>query len=666
LGIDHIGRFAGLPRRNAGAAPREPPPGLFKRADTHTDTPPDPLRPRASRPQRKATGMANEAQNPTPAPGLSRLLWRGVFPEALGVGLTATLLVSLAVGGWLAHVTTYGERVTTGERAARVTASALASLAGRTERLAPDARDQILTAACRDESLVSARWTAGDGAVQWSWPPTTTPPTAAAAAPPGDLLVLREAVPSLSEDAGGQMEFHFSRPRAAGIAESVVLRFVLLGAASLFVFLLIYWRLRVHQRPVAAVEKSLECFASNTSEQLGALLLSSALGPTADAWNKLINEVAELRRECERAGRGSSGGTVAQRFESRALRDVLDRLPIGVVRLGRDRRISYANQSALRFLGRTAEDTVGHELEAVVNPEIAAPLIAALSRNGGSISLQRATGGGESEATLRYQLFPAAPGAPDGASVLAIEDVSHIQEAERARDNFLYHVTHELRTPLTNIHAYAETLSKPDFDDENIRRECYNVIISETRRLSLLVEDILSISQLEVGSARVELADLDIVRLLRQIAQDNLGHADEKNIEFSLRIPPKAPAVCGDKSRLAVLLNNLIGNAIKYTPDSGRVDVVMETEERSITITVADTGIGISPDDQKHVFEKFYRSQDESVQMIPGTGLGLAISREIARLHGGDITVQSQVGKGSRFVLELPTSPIGLEVGVRA
>jgi len=186
------------------------------------------------------------------------------------------------------------------------------------------------------------------------------------------------------------------------------------------------------------------------------------------------------------------------------------------------------------------------------------------------------------------------------------------------------------------------------------RKECYNVIISETRRLSGLVENILSISQLEVGSARLDAGEVDLQRLIRQMVQDNLGAADEKRIDLTLALPPKVPKVSGDKQRLSVLLNNLIGNAIKYTPAEGKVQVKLDVTGQCIRIGVSDTGIGISPEDRQHVFDKFYRAASDSVQMVTGTGLGLAIAREVARLHGGEIHLESELGKGSTFTIELP------------
>jgi signal transduction histidine kinase len=138
------------------------------------------------------------------------------------------------------------------------------------------------------------------------------------------------------------------------------------------------------------------------------------------------------------------------------------------------------------------------------------------------------------------------------------------------------------------------------------------------------------------------------------MVQDNLGAADEKGIDLTLKLPPKVPKIRADKQRLSVLFNNLIGNAIKYTPNGGRVDVVLEITDGFVELAVADSGLGIDPADQPHVFDKFYRAASERVQAVPGTGLGLAIAREVARLHGGDIQLESEPGKGSRFVVQLP------------
>jgi signal transduction histidine kinase len=241
-----------------------------------------------------------------------------------------------------------------------------------------------------------------------------------------------------------------------------------------------------------------------------------------------------------------------------------------------------------------------------------------------------------------------------GETALMLQDITQEREREQERSQFLYHVTHELRTPLTNIRAYAETLSEGVLQDPDTLRECYNVIVGETQRLSRLVEDILSLSQMEAGAARLKMDDVYTARLVRQVVEDMQAQADDKGLELILNMPAKIPTIRGDKERLAVVLTNLVGNAIKYTPSGGRVEITCGQEGSRLHIRVVDTGLGIAPQERDKVFEKFYRSSDERVAALPGTGLGLALAMEIVRTHGGTITVESELGKGSAFTMVLP------------
>lgn len=424
------------------------------------------------------------------------------------------------------------------------------------------------------------------------------------------------------------------------------------SACLIVAYLVFYRQLRNHARPYAAIEQSVQSYAAGMERQFAALTLSDTLGQMAVAWNTLVEDVSRLQSQISSATQPDAGAAM-QRLESRTLRGILDRLPIGVMRLGSDRGVSYANAAAQRML-RVNGNPAGKSIAELLGDTETAEVLSLQAASSSAKPIDRRIGQDDAAVTLRLSLVPLTESCAPGENVLTIEDISHLQESEKARDQFLYHVTHELRTPLTNIQAYAETLSKPGFDDEQTRRECYNVIVSETRRLSRLVEDILSISQLEVGAARFDVGDVDLAKLVRQTVQDNLGGADGKKVELSLKMPPKMPRLRGDKQRLSVLLNNLIGNAVKYTPTGGRVTVAVEVQNRLVQVQVNDTGLGISVDDQKRIFEKFYRATSDSVQAIPGTGLGLAIAREVARLHGGDILVHSELGKGSQFTLELP------------
>ena len=601
---------------------------------------------------------AANSNNPAEPP-LRRVATRlcaDVFPEAAGLCLVATLLAGLfAVGGVTYRALSHDADAAFGEHGRTLAGLIAAELAGPAASEDESARVTFERLVNRS-GIVAARWRDAEGLVRMQWPSDGGPGRSGAAA-----IALASGrnfatpIPGPNGRPAGTLELTLAWSFSPSHGR-VFLSWGLFAAASLLVFLLIYYRLLRHVRPIQAVQRSLLDYAAGIEHELRALALSDSLGEVARGWNRLIQQLVELRRAADESRSGDSAGGALQRFESRTLRRTLDRLQLGVLRFGLDQRISYANAAVARLLSRTEDSIVGRLVSDVLEAESAARLLGAHARATASLSFDRMHGPDEHAATLRFTLLPAKADPSDGESIVTIEDVSHVKEVERARDNFLYHVTHELRTPLTNIQAYAETLTKPSFDDEQTRRECYNVIISETRRLSRLVEDILNVSQLEVGTARVELDDVDLVRLLRQMVQDNLGAADEKRIDLTLKLPPKVPKLRGDKQRLSVMINNLIGNAVKYTPEGGEVSVTLELRERHVRILVKDTGIGIDPTDQPRVFEKFYRADSEQVRAVPGTGLGLAIAREVARVHGGDIYLQSQPGKGSTFTVELPVA----------
>jgi two-component system phosphate regulon sensor histidine kinase PhoR len=614
--------------------------------------------------------MFAEARPPERAPSAPRAeLWSSVFPETLGIAVTATLLGGLFTVSLLAYYTTerQGEqaRISEGQAVANVFAAALGHLVDQDDAEATAALHRLCTS---DRAIRSAEWTGPDGRIRCRWPESAGlgPAGATPAAPEGvrrdpqvepwadGLTVFSAAVHGAGGSPVGSVRLRLASPEQARPGSLLLYGSVVAVVVTLLIYFALYRRLRRHLRPLDAIQRNLHSYAAGLEKEFAALSLSDSLGQVAQAWNHLIEKVAGLRDQTpDPAGRDFTGDAL-RRFESHTLRSTLDRLPVGCLRFGPDQRVSYSNMAAARLLGHAREALVGMPLAEALDEDVRAPLVGAYTRSVAAMSIDRKRGEEEEQTTLRFTLIPAPASSPDREGLVTIEDVSHLQEADRARDNFLYHVTHELRTPLTNIQAYAETLTGPGFNDEQTRRECYNVIISETRRLSRLVEDILNISQLEVGTARVELGEVDLVRLLRQIVQDHLGSADEKQIDLTLKLAPKVPRIRGDKQRLSVLITNLIGNALKYTPPGGRVDVTLEVHERCVEIAVADTGIGIAPEDQPHVFEKFYRAVSDEVQATAGTGLGLAIAREVARLHGGEIRLHSEPDRGSRFAVELP------------
>ncbi|MEW6200122.1 MAG: ATP-binding protein [Planctomycetota bacterium] len=601
--------------------------------------------------------------NTTPASRsrLRRCLWDGVLPEALGLCFVGIIFGGFSAAYLVADAAWQRRALEAQQGEAQRLAQGLATILGAFGDEQAAVPDEWASRLGQLPSLRSLRWTTSDSETRLAWPSAVAAVSGLTGADDrGPPVVAQVPVQTATGAPAGQLRLELAPPIADASRHALLWNWGIAAGVTLVVFMVVYRRLRRHLRPMAAIERSLHCYAQGLEQELVAMTLNDSLGAAARGWNRLIAQLTDLQQQVQSGQTAPAPGSVLERFEGALFRRVADRLPLGVLCVAENQRINYANAAGAALLGRGVEELVGRPAaEALPDDNVRQVLANVRAGIGAGHAVDHTRQDGEQEIALRFRVLPLTrSGGGGGETLVTIEDIAPLREGQKARDNFLYHVTHELRTPLTNIHAYVETLTKPDFDDEQTRKECYNVIVSETRRLSSLVENILSISQLEVGTARLDIGEVDLQRLLRQMVQDNLGAADGKRIDLTLALPPKVPKIRGDKQRLSVLINNLIGNAIKYTPEGGQVQVKLELTPHTLRIAVSDTGIGIAPPDQPHVFEKFYRAASDAVQSVTGTGLGLAIAREVARLHGGDIQLQSTLGKGSVFTIELPLSAV--------
>jgi len=214
--------------------------------------------------------------------------------------------------------------------------------------------------------------------------------------------------------------------------------------------------------------------------------------------------------------------------------------------------------------------------------------------------------------------------------------------------------SHELRTPLTNMRLCLEVAMDDPTSDPAARAKCLNVLNQETRRLERIVTEMLSMAEIEAGAIKLRIDDVRLESLFEELRADFEPLAKEKQIELVFDLPQKFPVLQADRNKLVLALHNLVGNAIKYTPEGGRVTISLQIEQDRVSVEVVDTGIGIKEEEGELVFEKFYRAKDPRVAKISGSGLGLALSRQVARLHGGDVTLESRLNEGSTFTLVVP------------
>lgn len=238
--------------------------------------------------------------------------------------------------------------------------------------------------------------------------------------------------------------------------------------------------------------------------------------------------------------------------------------------------------------------------------------------------------------------------------IWSLRDISQLKLVEHTRDQFVDTATHELRTPLANIKACAETLELDDQLDEEIQKQYLNTIGSEATRLARFVDEFLNISRMEGGSVSLNRHSTNVERLIREAVEKTRPQFDQKQIGLELQMPAKMPELSIDKDKISAALVNLLGNAAKYTPEAGKVSLNVELAKSEIRIHVKDTGYGIAPEEVGNVFHRFFRSDDQRVRDTTGTGLGLSFAQEVVQLHGGSITVRSELNQGSQFTMTLP------------
>ncbi len=248
---------------------------------------------------------------------------------------------------------------------------------------------------------------------------------------------------------------------------------------------------------------------------------------------------------------------------------------------------------------------------------------------------------------------PVRPGRGEVGAVCLLTDVSESSRLDQLRRDYVANVSHELRTPLTGIRGMVEPLMDGFIDTEEERQECYAVIHRETVRLEKLVGEMLDMSRLQDGRAGVELEPMELPGILQSAIRDMKPLAEQAGVRLALEMDGSRLACMGNEGRIMQVLVILLDNAIDFTPQGGKVTVIARsTGDSRVAVSVADTGCGIEPRDIPMIWERFYKV-DRSRMRTKGTGLGLAIAKLVVELMGGEITVQSEMGKGSVFTFTL-------------
>lgn len=234
-------------------------------------------------------------------------------------------------------------------------------------------------------------------------------------------------------------------------------------------------------------------------------------------------------------------------------------------------------------------------------------------------------------------------------------DITLRKQAEEAKDRLISNISHELRTPLTSIHGYVHFLlsgKMGEFSEE--QKKALEIIAEESDRLRGLIDNFLDLMTIDAEGLKMDVNEISLPRVIDSLTSSMEMELEKKEISLSKDFSPDLDPIVGDEAKLRQALSNLLGNAIKFTPSGGAIQITAKKDDKAMVVEVADTGMGIIPEDLPHVFERFYQADSSSTRGFGGAGLGLAICKEIVEAHGGRIEVESEIGKGSVFRVVLP------------
>jgi two-component system phosphate regulon sensor histidine kinase PhoR len=396
--------------------------------------------------------------------------------------------------------------------------------------------------------------------------------------------------------------------------------------------------LEVTQRAIRLVSSDFDQEVHiDSKDELGSL--SKAIG---EIGNQLRNKIQEISKEKD------------------YLQTILKGMMEGVLVVDGRGRILMVNDALRNLLSLSSDVADKMPLEVIRNAELEGAIKEVL-QDGKNVGLELSippSGGKVIEVNV-VGILPSSkwPGNEDEGirgAIAVFHDITRLKELEKVRQDFVANVSHELRTPLTTIKGYAETLLEGALKEE-VAFQFVQVIKRHTDRLTKIVEDLLMLSKIESKEFRLKREVISLQDLIDDVIDFVKGAAEKKNISISRNEILSSLVLEADRNYLEQVLTNLLDNAIKYTPEGGRITIsAIEKESKEIQFSIEDNGIGIPREDIPRIFERFYRVDKGRSQELGGTGLGLSIVKHLVQAHGGRVWVESQLGKGSTFYFTLP------------
>ncbi len=440
-----------------------------------------------------------------------------------------------------------------------------------------------------------------------------------------------------------QPAFHW--PQGSGYYFLLALPLILLTLAAISTLFSFYLPIKKLHRHLAGLK---------SNRELKPIEETNAEIPLLASFNEFISETRS-RLDAQEQNHDtllmSSKVMMLNRLKAES---ILNSLPDAIIALDCSGVATYCNDRARLFTGKSTKDIVGKKVaDWSDTPSIITFVNRSLkSRNGATtrteITYQQSGASPKTAEVSALPLSSAADKRSGGGIVIVFHDNTASAHAKRMSDEFVVNVAHELKSPLHVLKLYSESLLDNDLNQADTV-DAVNTIYDEVDRMATLINNLLNIAKIELGDISLDRQRVKPCEFLQDIFDNMHKAGKERSLEFELDLPESMSTLIADKDLLRVAINNLLTNAIKYNRVHGSVKLsASETTDR-IEISVSDTGVGIKKSELEHIFNKFYRSDDDNIRQQPGHGLGLALARNIVQLHHGSLQVESTVGKGTTF-----------------
>ncbi|MCR4718876.1 MAG: cell wall metabolism sensor histidine kinase WalK [Firmicutes bacterium] len=401
--------------------------------------------------------------------------------------------------------------------------------------------------------------------------------------------------------------------------------------------LLGYFFGRTITKPIRDLTKSTEHIAEGKFDIVSGIKSDDEIGILSDTFNYMSSALQHTVNEVN--------------SEKNKVETILQNMTDGILAFNLSGRLIHINPEAKRLIGRTFYDDLQFD---TFFKEIGADISMGniIYINDDKKTEREAVIGGR---VIRFTFAPFNLENKISGIIVVVHDITNQQKLENARREFVANVSHELRTPLTTVKSYAETLMDMDIDDKETQNRFLDTIAGEADRMTRIVKDLLTLSRLDEGQYQLRPFErVNLSQLVAEIVEKMFFAAKEKHQDITLSAKKTPIYVMTDRDKLEQVIINIISNAVKYTPEKGKIEVSCEKVYKDAYIKVRDNGIGIPKENLPRIFERFYRVDNARSRETGGTGLGLAIAKQIMTQLGGDISINSTYGEGTEVIISVP------------